>query len=173
VAEKNDRGATHPNRWVDRLGAALLDPVRAFAVSETKAGQGRAASDLALLLLLAVFAIETQIFVTAGWMLMDGEWAGALTVLVVGAREHLAMPMVVLVLGTVLLTLAAGRRRRPSEDFDLSCVALTPLVALELANSLLLVIGIDAHSALLYVGYAWFAVMLWLALQQTRKRTIR
>lgn len=142
-------------------------------VSDTPAGRGRAASDLAFLLLLAVVAVETQLVVSAGWMLRYGDWSGAMTVLLVGARDRLAMPIVVLLIGSVLLTLSAGWRRRPADDFDLTCVALTPLVVLELVHSLLLVLRVDLHVLIIYLGYAWFAGLLGVGFLQTRTRERR
>ncbi len=157
-------------RWIDRVGAALVDPIGAMRASDTPAGQGRAASDVALLLLLTVLAVETHLFVSAAWMLRDGEWSGALTVLLVGARGLFAMPIVVLLVGGVAVTLSAGRKRRPADDFDLSCVALTPLIALELVNALVSRFALDLHTAISYVGYTWFCVLLVLAYRQARSR---
>lgn len=115
-------------------------------------------------------AVQTDLMVTAGWMIADGEWGSALTVVLVGAREHLAVPIVLLLAGGVFLTVIAGRRRAPSDDFDLACVALVPLVVVELANALLFRLGVDAQAVGIYLGYAWFSVLMGLAFLQTRSR---
>lgn len=142
-------------------------------ISDTPEGQGRAASDTTLLLLLTILAVETKLVVSVFLMLRYGEWQAAISTLVGGARDLLAMPVVVLLGGSVLLTLSAGRRRRPADDFDLTCVALTPLVLLELVNALLIKLGLDLKLVLVYIGYSWFAALLVVAYRQTRRRERR
>ena len=159
-------------RWIQRIGAAVVAPRLAMSASDRPEGSGRSSSDIVLLLFVAIVAIETKLFATAGWMLADGDWSGAFTVLVVGARDRLVGPIVLLLAGTVALTIVAGRRRSASDDFDLVCVALIPLVVVELVNSLLFRAGVDARALGVVVGYAW-ALGLWgLAYLQTQKREI-
>lgn len=159
-------------RWVHRIGAALVAPKLALAASDSQAGRGRASSDIALLLLLALIARETHLFVTAAWMLVDGEWAGAFTVLASGAQKYLLVGVVLLLGGTVGLSILAGRRRSIPDDFDLVCVTLIPLVVLELANALLFELGVNLHPVGAIVGYAWFALLWVLSYLQTRNREL-
>ncbi len=166
---KNDKPTLE--RWVDRMGAALIAPRYAMSVSDTPAGQGRASSDLAILLMLAVFAVETQLLATSGWMLLDGDWMGAVMVFLVGARQHLSMPIILLLGASVVLTIVAGKKRRISDDFDLASVALVPLVFIELLHAIVFRIGYETHSIAVYIGYSWSAGLLGLAYLQTRKRS--
>ncbi len=152
------------------MGAALIAPARAMAASDTPAGQGRSSSDVAILLLLAVLAVETRLVAISGWMMVDGDWGGAITVFLVGARQHLTMPIVLLLGASVFLTVVAGRRRRVSDDFDLVSIAIIPLVFVELLNSTVFLLGADIHTFAGYVGYAWALVLLGVAFLQTRKR---
>lgn len=176
AAEKRSetRSADSPAlaRWIDRIGAALAAPKLALSVSDTPAGRGRASSDVVLLLLIALVARETHLFVTAGWLLVDGEWGGAFMVLMGGAQKYLIVGVILLLAGSVLLSILAGRRRSIGDDFDLVCIALTPLVVLELANALLYAAGLDLHPLGIVIGYSWFAYLWVLGLLQTRTREL-
>ncbi|MCP4443730.1 MAG: hypothetical protein GY811_00095 [Myxococcales bacterium] len=169
VARKNSAVL---GRWSTRIGAALVAPVLALRISDSPAGRGCSSSDITLLLLLAVVALKTELFATAGWMLRDGDYSEALTVLMVGSRELLIMPIILLLGGSVLLSLLAGRRRSLARDFDLVCVALTPLVVVELVHALIALAGVDVHFASVIVGYTWSAALLLLALGQARQRPL-
>jgi hypothetical protein len=158
------------SRWVDRVGAALAAPRLALASSDSAAGRGRASSDITLLLFLALFVRETHIFASSGWMIVDGDWAGAFMVLVAGLQRYLLVAVVLLIVGTLALWILAGRRRSMADDFDLLCVSLTPLVVLELANALLYKVGLDIHPVGIVVGYGWFGVLWVLSLLQARSR---
>lgn len=173
--DETESGVQQPlvlTRWIDRVGAALVAPKLALAASDTQAGRGRASSDIALLLLIALIARETHLLVTAGWMLLDGEWAGAFTVLVTGAQKYLVVGVVLLLVGTVCLSLLAGRRRSMPDDFDLVCVTLVPLVVLELVNALIFELGVNLHPAGIVLGYGWFAFLWVLSYLQTRTREL-
>lgn len=154
------------------MGAAIAAPRVAMAASDTPAAQGRASSDIAILLLLAVLAVETRLMAISGWMIVDGDWSGAITVFLVGARQHLTMPIILLLGASVVLTIFAGKRRRISDDFDLVSVALIPLVVVELLNSALFLMGLDVHQIAVYLGYTWAAGLLVVAYLQTRKRSL-
>ncbi len=156
--------------WLARIGAALAAPRLALAASDGPDGQGRSSSDITLLLLLAVVAIKTELFAIAGWMLSDCDYHGAFTVLMVGAREHLIVPICILLVGSIALSLVAGRRRSLARDFDLVCVALTPLVVLEVLNALALRAGVDLHSPIVAVGYGWALSLFVLAVVTARAR---
>jgi hypothetical protein len=158
-------------RWVDRVGAALVAPRRALAASDSPEGRGRASSDITALLFLALLAVETHLFVKAGWLLYDGQWGGALVELLNGMQKCLLVAVIVLLAGSALLSLLGGRRRSIADDFDLVCVCLTPLVVVELVNALFVLAGVlAAHQVLVVIGYGWFAILWILSLQQIRRR---
>ncbi len=175
VAElRSDHESDSPalSRWIHRIGAALAAPRLALRESDRPAGQGRSSSDITILLLLAVVALKTELFAIAGWMIADGDFGGAFTVLMVGAREHLITPILLLLASSIALSLAAGRRRSFARDFDLVCVALTPLVIVELLNALIGTAGLNVHRASVIIGYGWFASVFALALVQARGRDL-
>ncbi len=159
-------------RWFDRIGAALVAPRLALAVSDSSEGRGRASSDITLLLFVALIARETHLFASAGWMIVDGDWAGAFMVILSGAQKYLLMAIVLLMAGSIALWILAGKRRSMADDFDLVCVTLTPLVILELVNALLFELGLNIHPVGIVIGYAWFGTLLLLALLQARSRKV-
>ena len=157
-------------RWPDRIGAALAAPKLALAASDSPEGRGRASSDITLLLLVALVVRETHLFGSAGWMIVDGDWAGAFMVLIAGAQKYLLMSIILLLAGSFALWILAGKRRSLADDFDLVCVTLIPLVMLELVNALLYEVGLNIHPVGIVVGYAWFATLWVWALLQARSR---
>jgi hypothetical protein len=157
-------------RWLDRVGAALAAPRLALSSSDSPAGRGRASSDITFLLFIALFVRETHLFASSGWMLVDGDWAGAFMVLITGVQTYLLVAVVLLMAGTLALWILAGSKRSMADDFDLVCVCLTPLVVLELANALLFELGLNIHPVGIVVGYTWFGVLWILSLLQARSR---
>lgn len=115
-------------------------------------------------------ARETHLFASSGWMILDGDWAGAFTVLLTGAQRYLLVGILLLLAGTAALWILAGRKRSMADDFDLVCVTLTPLVAVELLNALLFELGLNIHPGGIVVGYTWFGLLWMLALVQARSR---
>lgn len=162
--------ATALPRWLDRVGAALASPRLALSSSDSPAARGRASSDITLLLFVALVARETQLFASAAWMLVDGDWAGAITVILAGAQKYLLVAILLLLAGAGALWILSGKRRSMADDFDLICVCLIPLVVIEIANALLFAFGLNIHPAGIVVGYAWFALLWGLAFLQTRSR---
>jgi hypothetical protein len=170
---KEEPSASQPvvlDRWVDRVGAALAAPRLALAASDSPEGRGRASSDITLFLFLALLARETHLFASSGWMLVDGDWAGAFTVLLSGAQKYLLVGILLLLVGTFALWVMAGQRRSLADDFDLICVTLTPLVVMELVNALFFELGLNIHPAGIVLGYTWFGLLWMLALLQARSR---
>lgn len=162
--------AKHPLAFSERVGAALASPRLAMRHSDSPRGVGRASSDIAILLVLALLAVETRLLASCGWMIIDGDIRGALMMFMVGARDHLAMPILILLGGSALMSIAAGKKRHLSNDFDLACVALTPLVFVELVHTLLGFAGLFFHRPAQVVGYTWFVGLLVVAWQQARSR---
>ena len=163
---------TQLGRWLDRVGAAVAAPTLALASSDAVGNGGRASSDVTLLLLVALFAVETKLFFSAGWMMADGDISGGFSLILMSAHDQLVLSIVLLLAGSALLTIMAGRRRSLSDDFDLMCVALMPLIVIEVANSLVFAVGLDIHQAIAIVGYGWTALLFVLAYRQTQSRSL-
>jgi hypothetical protein len=116
-------------KWVDRLGAALLAPKKAFA--EADAGRG-GAPDAALLLALAFVCAELRVLVQAIWTALVVGLGAGLSLLLGRLLDFAGDALVVWGLSGLAITLAAGRKRSPSRDFDLAGVAFVPYLVLRL-----------------------------------------
>jgi hypothetical protein len=165
---------TSPPGLVDRLGLALVAPRRAFAVVD--GAEGRAGlSDASTLLILKFVALELRVIVAALWTMLQVGFAaglGSLGPRVIGA---VGLDLGLLFAGGLFVTVAAGRKRKPSRDFDLAASAWIPYLGFSLAVSLLLAVsGLKlprvATDTLGMTGLALYAGLLGLAVQHARRR---
>ncbi len=158
--------------FLDRVGQALVAPRRAMARVDADGG---GAADALLLLLCKLVSVELPALVVAGWALVLGGAGQAMTLLAVRLRAALAMDVILMLAGGVLVTLFAGRRRSPGRDFDLACVAWTPVLIVDLAASLganVLAARVPTwlRSGLWAVALLWMGALLGIAAMQARSR---
>jgi hypothetical protein len=111
--------------FVDRLGAALVAPGRALAAAER--GDGGMADALTLIL-LKVVCTETPLLVASLWSLVVLGPSVALRTLSARLAGVVGADLILLVVGGILVTVAAGRRRDGARDFDLAAVAWVPVL---------------------------------------------
>jgi hypothetical protein len=114
---------------VDRLGAALVAPKKAFA--EADGGRG-GATDAAGLLALAFVSAELPIVVQAIWTALAAGLGAGLSLLLGRLLDFAGDALVVWGLSGLAITLAAGRKRSPSRDFDLAGVVFVPYLVVRL-----------------------------------------
>jgi hypothetical protein len=167
---------TDERHVIDRLGAALVAPVRAMSRADSAAGAGRAPADLAVLVLVGFTAANLAPLVRVGWLLVDGEAMSAVHILLARLSDWLRAPLVCAVVAGVFITLTAGRRRALGADFDLACVACVPLAALVIPGELVARAGVHpalAGRAALAVGLAWSAALVLVAVRQARRRAAK
>lgn len=158
---------------IDRLGAALVAPVRAMSRADSSGGAGRAPADLGVLVLVGFTAANLVPLTRAGWLMVSGEGMSAVHVLLAHLSDWLRAPLVCAVAAGLVVTVAAGRRRSIGADFDLGCVAGVPLATVALLGELAVRAG--AHPALagraaLGAGAMWSAALVVLAVRQARRR---
>ena len=161
---------------IDRLGAALVAPVRAMARADSPRGAGRAPADLGVLVLVGFTAANLLPLTRAGWLLVGGEGMSAVHVLLAHLSDWLRAPLACAVVSGVAVTLAAGRRRSIAADFDLGCVASVPLAAVALLGELAARAGVQpalAGRVALGAGAGWSAALVVLAVRQTRRRAMK
>lgn len=159
-------------RLLDRVGQALVAPRRAMARADAEGG---GAADAVILLLCKLVSVELPALVVAGWALVLGGGGQAMALLGVRLRAALGMDVVLMLAGGVVVTLLAGRRRSPGRDFDLACVAWTPVLLVDVAASLAANV-LDARVPPWLRWGLWGAALLWMgvllgaALMQARSR---
>jgi thiol-disulfide isomerase/thioredoxin len=159
---------------VARLGLALVRPRAALAVAGGRDHAGRSGTDLLLAIVLLVLATQLRTFVQAIWL-------GAAVEPVLGIRatvqiltDVLAIPLGILVLGALAIWAAAGPRRDLGRASDLACVAVLPLIVIDLiATTFVVALELQVTrammSALSLVAYGWTAALLALAAVEARR----
>jgi len=159
--------------FVQRVGLALVAPRWALAVADDPRHPGRPGTDLVRLLVGVILCVQTRALVGAAWL---GAVAGASIggrALLRAVADPLTLPLVLLVAATGVLWLGGGPRRAVGRAFDLACVALVPLVVVELVGTLLFRAALDAsppvRTAALGIGFAWAGALVALALVQMRR----
>jgi thiol-disulfide isomerase/thioredoxin len=158
---------------VGRLGAAVIAPRAAFALADDPREAGRAGTDLFVLLIIALVAVHTRELVAASWLgaVIDGA-LGLRTAVDVVARG-VTTTLALLLIAAVAIWLGAGRQRAVGRDFDLACVAVLPMVIVEVVATLItraaqLELPHGATLAVLAIGGLWSAGLVVLAAQQAR-----
>ncbi|HKA89208.1 MAG TPA: hypothetical protein VKE22_16190 [Haliangiales bacterium] len=157
---------------LDRVGQALVAPRRAMARVDADGG---GAADALVLVIAKLVAVELPALVVAGWALILGGVGQAVTFLLVRVRGALGMDVILMLVGGAVVTLVAGRRRSPGRDFDLACVAWTPVLVVDVTASLAANV-LDARVppwlrwCLWGVALVWMGALLGMAAIQARSR---
>jgi len=157
-----------------RWGLALAQPRWALAVADDPRHIGRAGTDLLVLFGALLIAVHLRELVAAAWL---GSAVGVglgLRGLAMIASQTFQIDLAFLLLGAVIVYAAGGPRRALGRAFDLGCVAVVPLVALE-ATATAIVRALEVEPppllrlALTMIGTAWSGTALALSLMQMRR----
>lgn len=167
-----------PLGFVARLGLAISQPRWALALATDRKHAGRSGSDL--LLLLVVILVATQLRGIFG-----GLWLGSAIDMNLGVQAilrvltgALTLDLAFLVIGALLLFALGGARRDLGRAFDLACVAVLPLLYVELLATVI-VHAADVEVPRLIsmvvsgVAYAWAGSLIALAVTPARTSTKR
>ena len=121
-----------PN-WLTRLGLAITAPRRALAIAGSRAAPGRAGSDLLAAIALLLVATELRWLVQAVWLGAAVDPGVGLRALVQVLTGTLAIDLGFLVVAALVIAIAGSLWRELGRAFDFACVAVLPLVFLDLA----------------------------------------
>jgi len=161
-----------------RVGLALVSPRRAFELSDDAGGRA-GLTDVATLLLFKFLAVEARAIVIAAWTMIGVGFLPGLGALGPRLQATLGFDLIVVFGGGALVTLAAGKKRRPSRDFDLAAVAWIPYLVLTLLAQLVLSVanlaaGVVAtrwmSQTITMIGLALVAGWLSMAIRHARQR---
>jgi hypothetical protein len=159
--------------FVARVGLAVAAPRLALAVGDDAGSPGRPGSDLLRLFAVILICVHTRALFAAFWL---GSSAAGITsaghALISTVSQALTAPLAFLVVGTAVVWIGGGSRRSLGRAFDLACVALVPLLVLEIVGTLvlrLLPVPEVARLGVLGAGFAWSGALLALALIQMRR----
>ncbi len=164
-------------RFVDRLGLAIVAPKQALAIAGDRDNPGRSSSDLLAMVLLLVLATQLRGVFGALWVGSAIDWGLGLRSLVHVLATSVTLDLVLLVIATVAIFATASRRRDLGRAFDLACVAVLPLIVVELAATFVVrlfdVSLPELGMRLLSIGsYAWTGVLVALAIASERGRVV-
>jgi thiol-disulfide isomerase/thioredoxin len=159
--------------FLSRLGLAIVRPRAAFAVAADREHAGRSGSDLLALILIVLLATQLRGIVGAIWL--GSAVAGGLGVqaLVRVLTDALVVDLGFLVIGALIIWAFSGTRRDLGRAFDVACVAVLPLVLLDLvATVVVTALGVHVpHAAMIalsIVAYAWTLAWILLAVLEMR-----
>jgi thiol-disulfide isomerase/thioredoxin len=119
-----------------RLGLAIVSPRWALALAGAREHTGRSGSDLLAALALVIAATQLRGLATAVWLAVGIEPALGIRLLLRVLSGALTTDLGLLVLGGLVVFACAGPRRSLGRAFDLACVAVLPLLFVELGASL-------------------------------------
>ena len=157
-----------------RLGLALVAPREAFAVAGNRKNAGRSGSDLLLAFVVLVIATQLRAIVGAVWLgPVVGPRRGVMAMVRV-LTDALTIDLGFLVLAALVLWATAGARRELGRAFDLACVAVLPLLFIDLAATTVvfafsLTVGSAGMMVLSGIAYAWTGVLVALAVIEQRR----
>jgi len=159
---------------VHRLGLALVNPRSALAAAGDRNHAGRSGTDLLVALIVFIFATQLRGLVKAGWLGSTVNPGLGLRALVALLTDALVIDLCVLILSAVIIWVVSGRRREAGRAFDLACVAVLPLLFVDLAGSIAIyaadvVLPRGAMIGLSVIAYAWTGVLVALAALEGRR----
>jgi thiol-disulfide isomerase/thioredoxin len=176
--EAADDKAPSRLRLASRLGLAIVNPKWALAVAGDRRHAGRSGSDLIVMITVLLLATRLRPLVEQIWIGVEvGAGYGLRAVTNVLTRT-LIMPLAVLIIGALLLFAIGGKRRNAGRAFDLACVAILPMLFVEIAatfvvRTLDVRIPFTVAWGLSLVAYAWAGALFALAVRTARTGGMR
>ncbi|MEJ7603491.1 MAG: TlpA disulfide reductase family protein [Kofleriaceae bacterium] len=163
--------------FLARIGMAVGSPRHAMAVVGDRRHQGRSGSDLITLILLVILATRLAPMLEAGWQAASISPGHGIRFALHTLTRMLTFDLAMLVLGAATLWLAGGPRRDLGRAFDFACVAVVPLLVVELvATPIATVFELDVPRLIgwLLTGLAssWTAALVGLAVRPMRRAAI-
>lgn len=122
--------------FLTRWGLAVAAPRAALLVADDPRTAGRAAGDLVRAIAVVLVAAHTRELVAAGWVAARVGVGDAVPAILRAVSGASMFPLVFVLVASVAVTVAAGRRRHLGRDFDLACVAALAPVTVSLAAAL-------------------------------------
>lgn len=156
--------------WLTRVGLAIGRPRWALAIAADRRHAGRSGSDLIAMLAVLLAATQLRWLAAAVWMggaVDAGLGLRAAMRVVTGA---LTVDLGALLVGALVVFALAGRRRNLGRAFDLACVAVVPVVMVQLAAAVLAATAGVALPAVLSwpLALGWMGALIALAIGPAR-----
>lgn len=157
-----------------RLGLAVVRPRAALALAGEREHAGRSGSDLLLAILVLLVVSEARALISAGWLGVAVEPTLGLRAAVQALTDALVIELFFLIAGALVIWGAAGPRRDLGRASDLACVAVLPILLVDLVTSVVL-LGADVElpragaAVISAVSYAWTGMIVALATFEARR----
>ncbi len=162
-----------PTTFVTRIGLAVVRPQWALAIAGGRRYPGRSGSDLIAMLMLVLAASQLRGIVGGFWLGGAVDLGLGLRAVVQVLTRALTLDLAILVIAALLLFALAGRRRDLGRAFDLACVAVIPLLLVDLGTGVALR-ALDTHLpgelawGLAAAAWAWTGTLIALAVRIAR-----
>ncbi len=124
-------------RFVARLGLAIVHPQWAFVAAGDRRHAGRSGSDLMGLIVLVLFATQLRGLFGAVWFGKALGFGFGIHAAVAVLTEALTVTLGFIVAGAVILWAIAGARRDLGRAFDLACIAAIPMLLIQLVATVI------------------------------------
>lgn len=158
--------------WTARIGLAIVRPQRALSIASDRRFAGRSGSDLLRMIAVLLLATQLRGLIASIWLVQDSVQLAMRGVVHVLTRS-LTLDLGFLIVGALALWLAGGARRDLGRAFDLACVAVLPLLFVDIAatfafRALDARVPADVALVLTLASWAWTGVVLALATRAAR-----
>lgn len=155
--------------WLTRIGLAIGRPRWALAIAADRRYAGRSGSDLIAMLAVLLAATQLRWLAAAAWLggaVDAGLGLRAAMRVLTGA---LTIDLGALLIGALVVFALAGRRRNLGRAFDLACVAVLPLVMVQLVATVLSAAGLALPAVLSWpLALGWMGALIALAIGPAR-----
>jgi thiol-disulfide isomerase/thioredoxin len=177
-ADREPRSNAASPGLVARLGMAIADPPWALAVAADRRHTGRSGSDLIAAIAMVVLATQLRGLATAAWLggaVAPGLGVRAALRVLAGA---VTVELGLLALGSLAVFALAGSRRSLGRAFDLGCVAVLPVLLVDLTATVVVraadvAVPVTVSWLLTAASYGWMGLVIALALRPARAISLR
>ena len=160
--------------FVGRWGMSVVAPRSAMALADDPAAAGRAAGDLVRAIGVVLLAAHTRELVATGWVAVEVGVREAAPAFLRALSGASMFGLVFVLIASLVVSLAAGRRRHLGRDFDLACVASLAPVTVTLVAALwaraVAPLGVAGRGIVLVAALAWGGALVALAVAYARRR---
>jgi thiol-disulfide isomerase/thioredoxin len=161
--------------FVERIGAAIVRPRAALAIAGDRRHAGRSGSDLLLAIIVLLVATQLRWLVASIWLGVVVDGALGARALVQTLTDALVVALGFLVVGAAVIYAASRPKRELGRAFDFACVAVLPLLFVDLVATTVVYAGeLSVPRTIMWVlsfiSYAWTAALIVLACFEVRRK---
>jgi thiol-disulfide isomerase/thioredoxin len=159
--------------WLGRIGLAIGHPRWALAIAADRRHVGRSGSDLIAAIAVLLAATQLRGLATAVWLGSEVAIGFGLRAAIRVVTGALTVELGLLLVGALAVFALAGARRHLGRAFDLACVAVLPVVLVDLGALVLAqVAGLELPIGLSWLlrvlSFAWMGALIALAIRPAR-----